>query len=99
MMSHGLLAYGQYPNVHFYQSAFNPIKYDNVLETALAVLDISQGMVWQDAMDTALKLKTPVLAFPQTNHVGEQAQVCETSQLMANRVKQLIADKKHLNIL
>ena len=85
--------------IHFYQSAFNPIKYDNVLETAVAVLDISQGMAWQDPMDTALKLKVAVLAFPQTNHVGEQAQVCETSQLMADQVKQLIADKKHLNIL
>lgn len=99
MMSNVLLAYGQYPNVHFYQNSFNPIKYDNVLETALAVLDISQGMIWQDPMDIALKLKVAVLAFPQTNHVGEQAQVCETSQLMVDQVKQLIADKKHLNIL
>jgi len=50
-------------------------------------------------MDIALKLKVAVLAFPQTNHVGEQAQVCETSQLMVDQVKQLIAYKKHLNIL
>ena len=74
-------------------------KYDNVLDTAVTVLDISQGMVWQDPMDTALKLKTPVLAFPQTDHVGDRAQVCDTSQLMADQVKQLIADKRHLNIL
>ena len=50
-------------------------------------------------MDIALKMKVPVLAFPQTNHVGDRAQVCDTSQLMADQVKQLIADKKHLNIL
>ena len=56
-------------------------------------------MAWQDPMDIALKLKVPVLAFPQTNHVGDRAQVCDTSQLMADQVKQLIADKKHLNIL
>lgn len=50
-------------------------------------------------MDIALKMKVPVLAFPQTNHVGDRAQVCDTSQLMADQVQQLIADKKHLNIL
>ncbi len=50
-------------------------------------------------MDIALKMKVPVLDFPQTNHVGDRAQVCDTSQLMADQVKQLIADKKHLNIL